>query len=273
MIPPTEQRNPKSAALDRMSADEIVYLMNELERDALTAVDTAAPALADAARQVAKTFAAGGRIVYLGAGTSGLIAAMDALEVGATFGVEPGRFRALVAAAGAGSSRVTESEDDIDAAPRALDEMEVEPRDMVIGIAASGTTPFVVSGLTHARQRGAFTCGIANNPATPLLEVAELSVLLDSGPEVVTGSTRLKAGTAQKLALNRISTASMVLSGRVVSNLMVDVDPFTDKLRARCIRIVQELIGVDESLARQRLEQTDWSVRAALDLDDSSADS
>jgi N-acetylmuramic acid 6-phosphate etherase len=268
VIPPTERRNPRTTRIDELTADRIVALMNEEEHDALRAVEAATTEISEASQRAAAAFAAGGRVVYLGAGTSGHIAAMDALEIAATFGVEPGRFRALIAAGGAASARVADSEDDPDAVVRALDEMQIGSPDMVIGVAASGSTPFVVAGVAHARARGAFTCGVANNPCTPLLGASDLPLLLDTGPEVITGSTRLKAGTAQKLALNRISTTAMVLAGRVISNLMVDVRPATDKLRARCVRIVQELVSVDEARARYRLERTDWSVRAALNLTD-----
>jgi N-acetylmuramic acid 6-phosphate etherase len=135
----------------------------------------------------------------------------------------------------------------------------------VIGLAASGTTPFVVTALTHARQKGVWTCGIANNPNTPLLLTADLGIFLDTGPEVLTGSTRLKAGTSQKLILNRISTAAMVLSGKVIENLMVDVKPKNAKLRERCSRIVCALSNLTREEATRFLEENDWNIRAALD--------
>lgn len=265
MTRPTEQRNPRSLDLDRLSAVEIVRLMNREEAVALEAVEKAAAEIAATAEDVAAAYATGGRILYLGAGTSGLIALTDALEVPATFGVEQDRFWAMIAGPPLGSRAViTQDEDDRDAAGAALDEGGFGPDDAVVGLAASGTTPFVVAGVRRARTLGCRTCGIANNPGTPLLGAGERSVLLDTGPEVLTGSTRLKAGTAQKLALNRISTTAMVLAGRVVSNLMVELSPKTDKLRDRCVRIVSTLVDVDADRARELLEVEGWSIRAAL---------
>jgi N-acetylmuramic acid 6-phosphate etherase len=150
------------------------------------------------------------------------------------------------------------------AAPDALHAMRIGPGDAVIGLAASGTTPFVRAGVQAAARARAWTCGIAHNPGAPLLHDGELGILLDTGPEVLTGSTRLKAGTAQKLALNRITTAAMVLAGRVAGNHMIDLTGSTQKLQARAVRIVMDLGGLDESHARERLEAADWSVRAAL---------
>jgi N-acetylmuramic acid 6-phosphate etherase len=263
---PTEQRNPRSLDLDRLSALEIVELMNREETAVVTAVENAAAEIAATAEDVAATYTSNGRILYLGAGTSGLLALVDALEVPATFGVEQARFWAMVAGPPLGTRAViTQREDDTDAAPNALDEAGYGPGDMVIGLAASGTTPFVVEGVRHARRHGCRTCGIANNPGSPLLTVGDRSVLLDTGPEVLTGSTRLKAGTAQKLALNRISTTAMVLAGRVMSNLMIELSPSTDKLRDRCIRIVATLAEVDERHAGALLDAADWSIRRAVD--------
>jgi N-acetylmuramic acid 6-phosphate etherase len=265
VIPPTEQRNPRTTDLDHLDARAIVERMNEEERGVFVAVEAASGAVAQAAERAAAAYVAGGHIIYVGGGTSAHIAAMDAAEIPATFGVERGRFRALVAAASAPPpAEAVGSEDDTAAVPAALDALGVGSNDFVVGVAASGTTPFVVSGIAHARRLGCATCGIANNPGTPLLTESELPILLDTGPEVVTGSTRLKGGTAQKLALNRISTAAMVLVGRVISNLMVEVRPSTEKLRARSVRIVCDLAHVEPDEAIERLSRADWSVRAAI---------
>ncbi len=261
----TESRNPRSFGLDRMDADAIVRLMDEEEGATLQAVAGAAREIATAAARVAEAFRQGGRIVYVGAGTSGRVATADAAEMPPTFGVEPGRFVALIAGgSGAGTHAVEDAEDDGEAAAAALDALGLASQDVVIGIAASGTTPFVVAAVRHARRKGAWTCGVANNPGTPLLREADLPIFLDTGPEILTGSTRLKAGTAQKLALNRISTAAMVLSGKVVENLMVDVKAKNAKLRDRCARIVSELTGRSVEESWQILETNGWSIRAAL---------
>lgn len=262
----TEGRNPRSFGLDKMTPLELVQLMNEEEQSVLRAMDRAAEPLAQAAAKAAETFQAGGRIVYVGAGTSGRMAVMDAAEMPPTFGIEPDRFVAVVAGGQAAQGQAVEdAEDSEHAAIAALNELEVGRGDIVIGIAASGRTPYVVAAVRHAGQKGIWTCGISNNPNTPLLKEAALGVLLDTGPEVLTGSTRLKAGTSQKLALNRISTAAMVLSGKVIENLMVDVKAKNQKLKERCVRIVRELTTATEEEAWHALEKSDWNVRTVLE--------
>lgn len=264
-IPPTEQRNPRSTHLGELTAREVVELMDNEETETLQAVRQAASALGKAAEVVAARFLAGGRTVLLGSGTSGRIALQEVAEMPPTFGVPAEQFMAFGAGGPSmGQFAITASEDDIEAAPRTLDALGVGAGEVVIGVAASGTTPFVVAGVAWARRAGAWTCGLANNPETPLLEVADLGILLDTGPEVLTGSTRLKAGTAQKLALNRITTAAMVQSGRVVENHMVDVVVTIDKLRERSIRMVADLTGTTSGCARELLEGNEWSVRRAL---------
>ncbi|HXH59947.1 MAG TPA: N-acetylmuramic acid 6-phosphate etherase [Fimbriimonadaceae bacterium] len=249
-----------------MSAIEIVRLMNEEEEAVLTALRSAEPGLAKAAEKAAEAFMAGGRVVYAGAGTSGRIATMDAAEMAPTFGIEPDRFVAVFAGGLAAQTKSTErAEDDESEARDALAAIGLGSSDVLIGLAASGTTPYVLAAISYARDVGAWSCGIANNPGTPVLETADLGVLLDTGPEVLTGSTRLKAGTAQKLALNRISTAAMVLCRKVVSNLMVDVKASNEKLRGRCVRIVCELTGMGEDEAREGLENCGWNIRKVLE--------
>jgi N-acetylmuramic acid 6-phosphate etherase len=183
-----------------------------------------------------------------------------------TFGIDPDRFVAIVSGGPTATGRAVEdAEDDEVAAIQTLNNLGLKAGDILIGLAASGTTPFVLSAVNHARQKGVWTCGIANNPNTPLLEEADLGILLDTGPEVLTGSTRLKAGTAQKLALNRISTGAMVLNGKVIENLMVDVKANNAKLRDRCVRIVCELSNATADEAKIALEEAHWNIRLALD--------
>lgn len=262
----TEGRNPRSFGLDKMTAAEIVRLMNEEEAVVLRTMQQAEASLAKAIQQAAQTYLNGGRIIYVGSGTSGRIAAMDAAEMPPTFGIEPDRFLALISGGSSANSKAVESaEDNVAAAVTALNEVKLNSKDMVIGIAASGKTPYVLSAIRHAKQKGAFTCGIVSNAKSPIAEEADLGILLRTGPEVLTGSTRLKAGTAQKMALNRISTGAMVLSGKVIENLMVDVKAKNAKLKDRCIRIVRELTNVTEDDAKQALEANDWNVRSALD--------
>jgi N-acetylmuramic acid 6-phosphate etherase len=261
----TESRNPRSTNLDKMSALEIVELMTDEESVVVDALRAASAGLALAATKAAEAFQHGARVIYVGAGTSGRIAVMDAAEMPPTFGIGPDRFVAVMAGGDSSERRAVEkAEDDPDAAGKELTKLGLNRSDVVIGVAASGRTPFVLGAIKHARSYNIWTCGIACNPGAPLIEAADLGILLDTGPEVLTGSTRLKAGTAQKLALNRISTVAMVLSGKVVSNLMVDVRASNEKLRERCVSIVCELTSLSESEARRALEKSDWSIRAVL---------
>lgn len=262
----TEARNPRSYGLDQMSAREIVRLMNEEETVVLHALRNAEEAIAQAVDRAAEAFKAGGRVIYLGSGTSGRIAQADAAEMPPTFGLDPDYFVALVSGGvGSSSKAVEDAEDDPHAAIEGLNDIRANRKDVVIGVAASGTTPFVLGGIRHAKQKGIWTCGIANNRGTPLLELADHAILLDTGPEILTGSTRLKAGTAQKMALNRISTGAMVLSGKVIENLMVDVKAKNAKLKDRCARIVKELAPVTYDEAWDHLEKHGWSIRKVLE--------
>ena len=262
----TESRNSRSYGLDKMNARQIVRLMNEDERSVIHALEGAESAIAEVAEKAAAAFQKGGRIIYVGAGTSGRMATMDAAEMPPTFGLDPDRFVAVIAGGNsAGQVAVEDAEDDAFAAIQALNDLHLSSKDILIGIAASGATTFVVAAVKHASQKGVWTCGIANNRGTPLLEAADLGIFLDTGPEVLTGSTRLKAGTAQKLVLNRISTAAMVLSGKVVENLMVDVKANNAKLKDRCCRILCELTNVTKDEALELLEKNDWSIRTVLD--------
>lgn len=264
-LPPTEQRNPASTDLWQLDATAVIELMNREEQRALEAVRTAAPLLAEVARRVADSFKAGGRTVFIGAGTSGRLASQEIAELQPTFGIQGESFAALIAVADpANPAVVAKTEDDVDAVASALAELQIGPRDVVIGLAASGATPFVRAGLRAAAQAGAWTCALANNPGAPMFADAALGVLLDTGPEVLTGSTRLKAGTAQKLALNRITTAAMVLAGRVMENHMIDLNGSNQKFRDRSIRIVADLTHQSPAEAEKALTATNWSVRRAV---------
>ncbi len=263
----TEGRHPRSIGLDKMNAREIVRLMNEEELSLIRALNAAEEPIAEAAERAAEAFQSGGRVIYVGAGTSGRVAMMDAAEMPPTFGVTPDRFVAVIAGGHEAFNEAMEgAEDDEHAAIEALNDLKVDRNDIVIGIAASGRTPFTIAALRHAQQKGVWTCAIVNNRLAPLLIHADLGIVLETGPEILTGSTRLKAGTAQKLALNRISTAAMVLSGKVVENLMVDVKATNAKLRERCVKIVRELSPVTEEEAEQLLVAHNWSIRSVLNI-------
>jgi N-acetylmuramic acid 6-phosphate etherase len=261
----TEARNPRSIGLDKMSAKEIVRLMNEEEQVVLRALQTAEPDIAVAIEQAAQAFQNQGRVIYIGAGTSGRIATMDAAEMPPTFGIESDRFVAVVAGGEkAGATAIENAEDEEHTVMAELNGLNLTKSDIVIGIAASGRTPFVIAGCRHARQKGIWTCGIANNAKAALFDHVDHRILIETGPEVLTGSTRLKAGTAQKLVLNRISTGAMVLSGKVIENLMIDVKATNAKLKERCIRILCDLTPSTQEEAQAALEANEWNVRQAM---------
>lgn len=262
----TEQRNPRSFGLDKMSAREIVRLMNEEELAVWRALQANEESIAIAAEQAAQAIKRGGRVIYAGAGTSGRIATMDAAEMPPTFGIDSNRFIALHAGGNSAMDQAKEdAEDDPHAAMEDLNRIGLGRDDILIGLAASGRTPYVLGALRHAIAKGVWTAAIVNNRNTAAAEVADHCIELETGPEVLTGSTRLKAGTAQKLVLNRISTIAMVLNGKVIENLMVDVRAKNEKLKERCVRIVRELTNLTEDEAREQLANHEWSVRTTLE--------
>ena len=265
-IPATEQRNPRAMELDQLSLPEAVDLMLKEEQRAAKAVRTEGKTIARLAGWVAKALADGGRLFYVGAGTSGRLGVLDASECPPTFRARPEQVQGIIAG---GPRALTEAiegaEDDADAGGRAIQFRGVTQKDVVIGIAASGNTPFVWGALKTAAQRGARTALICFNPTLKRrAKVPHLILAPDIGPEVLTGSTRLKAGTATKLILNCITTLAMVRLGKVAGNLMVDVDPKNEKLRDRAIRIVMTLSEVDATTAQEALAKHGWMVQRAL---------
>jgi N-acetylmuramic acid 6-phosphate etherase len=261
----TERANPASAGLERMGAAEVVDLMLAEDERALAAMRAARGELAAAAELVATRLEAGGRLLYLGAGTSGRLGVLDAAECPPTFGSDPALVQGVLAGgAPALLVAVEGAEDDGAAAARDLDAREVGEHDVVVGITAGGTTPYVREGLTHARARGAATVLIACVPHEQVPDDADVSVRIVTGPEVVAGSTRLKAGTVTKLALNLLSTHAMVRLGKVHGNLMVDVDTSANaKLVQRGTSLVAELTGLARPEARALLEAAGGRVKTA----------
>jgi N-acetylmuramic acid 6-phosphate etherase len=261
---PTEGRNPKSVGFAEMPLPQAIRLM--LDEDATLPGKILAESahVAWTVEAVTKAFASGGRLIYCGAGTSGRLGVLDASECPPTFRTPASLVQGIMAGGRQALwSAVEGAEDDDAAGVRAIAARAVTAQDVVIGISASGHAPFIWGCLAEARRRGAKTVLVACNPAYrdhPLLDCA---ILPDSGPEVLTGSTRLKAGTTTKLVLNLITTLALARSGKVMSNLMIDLHPSNSKLRGRAIRIVQELTGADESAARQALESSDWVIRQA----------
>ncbi|MDR7482498.1 MAG: N-acetylmuramic acid 6-phosphate etherase [Armatimonadota bacterium] len=262
---PTEQRNPASRDLDRLSVVEILRLINREDRRVPAAVAAEIPRIARAVAAVVRALRAGGRVVYVGAGTSGRIGLLDALEWPPTFGVRPDRIRTVVA----GGARATigaaaPAEDDRAGGAAQIRALRVGRRDVVVGLTASGVTPFVLGAVDEARRRGAVVVGVTSAPGSPLARTAHVAITPRVGPEVLTGSTRMKAGTAQKLVLNMLSTAAMVRLGKVYSNLMVDVVPSNRKLLARAWRIVAEAAGVDAGEAARLLRAAGGRPKVAI---------
>lgn len=261
----TEMRNPLTRNLDQRGALDIVNLINAEDASVAAAVRAVLPQIAQTVDAVVDRLRAGGRLMYVGAGTSGRLAVLDAVECVPTYSVPPELVVALLAG---GDQALTHSiegaEDDAEAGAAEMRAWAVSARDAVIGVAASGSTPYVVGALGAANGVGAFTAAVSCNAPAPILEMAAVGIAALVGPEVVTGSTRMKAGTAQKMILNMISTASMILFGKVYDNLMVDVKVSNTKLAGRAARIVAEIAGIDEEQARGVLAQTDNEVKTAV---------
>ena len=250
---------------DRSSTAELVELMNAEDASVPRAVGSVAPEIAAAVDAIAERLAAGGRLVYAGAGSSGRIAALDADECEATFSTAPGQIVALVAGADLSSAEEREAaEDDAEAGSRAIEQLGVSTRDAVVGISASGRTPYVVGALEAAAEAGALTVALVAVHDSVLARGADHELAVVVGPEFVAGSTRLKAGTAQKLVLNTISTVAMIRLGKTYGDLMVDVRPLNEKLAARARRIVRVATGVSHDEAEEALAAADGSAKVAI---------
>ncbi len=261
----TEQNDPRYRQIDRLPTDEIARLMNAADAMVPAAVARAVPAISAAIDDIAARMRDGGRLLYVGAGTSGRLAVLDASECPPTFGTDPERVRGIIAGGVDALTRSVEgAEDDAEAGAAAIREQGAGPRDSVVGISASGRAPFVVAAVAEARRLGALTAGLSCNTGVPLSEAADHAIEVIVGPEVVAGSTRLKAGTAQKLVLNMISTISMIKCGRTFGNYMIEVSASNTKLVNRAARIVGDITGADLSVARRALEDAGHEVKTAV---------
>lgn len=261
----TEGRNPASEAIDRMSAVEIVRLMNGEDATVAAAVARESAAIARAIEVIADRLRAGGRLVYLGAGTSGRLGVLDASECPPTFNSPPGQVVGLIAGGLRALTRSIEgAEDHPEFGAEDLKSIGLTAADAVVGIATSGRTPYVLGGLEYARAQGAYTIGIACNRDTSLIACADLAITPIVGPEVISGSTRMKAGTATKMVLNMLSTGAMVLLGKTYGNLMVDLQATNSKLVERSRRIVAALTGLSLDEAEQTLAQCNGEVKTAI---------
>ncbi len=262
----TERRNPRSATIDTASSLEIVDLIGGEDAGVPGAVAKARVEIAAAIDLIEAAFRAGGRLIYVGAGTSGRLGVLDAAECPPTFGTPPEMVVGLIAGGAAALVRSIEgAEDDTAAAVRELSSLKVGDKDVVVGIAASGTTPYVGSALARAQALGSRTIFLScSEPPERLRDSCDVCITVPVGPEIVTGSTRMKAGTATKLVLNTLTTGAMIRLGKTYGNLMVDLRAWNDKLVDRSQRIVMEAAGVDRTAARSAIEAADGNVKTAI---------
>ena len=261
----TEQRNPNSMYVDSLSALEIVQLMNEEDKQVPLAIEKCLPQIAQAVECIVAAFQQGGRLVYIGAGTSGRLGVLDASECPPTFGVSPEMVKGIIAGGERALRHPIEGAEDSKAqAVVDLQTIQFSSKDVLVGIAASGRTPYVIGALEYAKSLGSVTVSIASNPNSAMANIVDIAIDTVVGPEVLTGSSRLKSGTAQKLVLNMLTTASMILMGKCYQNLMVDVQASNEKLKARAIRIVMQATDCDKALAEETLKQADQNAKLAI---------
>ena len=261
----TEQRNPNSMDVDRLSALEIVQLMNEEDKQVPLAIEKCLPQIAQAVERIVTAFQQGGRLVYIGAGTSGRLGVLDASECPPTFGVSPEMVKGIIAGGERALRHPIEGAEDSKAQALVdLQTIQFSSKDVLVGIAASGRTPYVIGALEYAKSLGSVTVSISSNPNSAMANIVDIAIDTVVGPEVLTGSSRLKSGTAQKLVLNMLTTASMILMGKCYQNLMVDVQASNEKLKARAIHIVMQATDCDKALAEETLKQADQNAKLAI---------
>ena len=261
----TEQRNPNSMHVDSLSALEIVQLMNEEDKQVPLAIEKCLPQIAQAVERIVAVFQQGGRLVYIGAGTSGRLGVLDASECPPTFGVSPEMVKGIIAGGERALRHPIEGAEDSKAqAVVDLQTIQFSSKDVLVGIAASGRTPYVIGALEYAKSLGSVTVSISSNPNSAMANIVDIAIDTVVGPEVLTGSSRLKSGTAQKLVLNMLTTASMILMGKCYQNLMVDVQASNEKLKTRAIRIVMQATDCDKALAEETLKLADQNAKLAI---------
>ncbi len=262
----TEMRNPDTYGIDKMPTLEMLEIINNENAKVTVAVEAALPQIAVVCDAVADAINSGGRIFYIGSGTSGRLAVCDAAECPPTFGVPYDLFNGIIAGGERCMFKAAENaEDNPEAGIEDLKNRDLCDKDILIGISASGSAAYVISAVNYAKSIGAKAFSITNNPDSELGKVADIDICADTGPEVITGSTRMKAGTAQKIILNMISTASMVKCGCVYENMMINLRPTNKKLRRRMIGIVTEILGCTSEKAEKLLENNNWSIRSAVE--------
>lgn len=265
-IPKTEMRNPASMHLDRMATEDMARLVVTANYEAVQAVEAALPAISKAIDAISAAFERGNRLFYVGAGTSGRLGVLDAAECPPTFGVPQGQVCGIIAGGNDRMFRAGESEEDrYSHGYDAIKAHEVIAGDVVVGLSAAGNAAYVVGALNAARELGCVTVGVSSNPDTLVLKACDIPIFTDTGAEVLTGSTRLKAGTAQKIVLNTLSTCAMAKTGKVYENMMINLSPSNEKLKKRVIRITSEILSCGAQEAEAILEKHDWSIKQAVE--------
>ncbi|VDG21006.1 N-acetylmuramic acid 6-phosphate etherase [Lactobacillus pentosus] [Lactiplantibacillus mudanjiangensis] len=261
----TESRNPASAHLDDMATADIVTLMNQEDAKVSQSIQSQIPAIAQAVDRIVTVFKAGGRLIYMGAGTSGRLGVLDAAECVPTFGTDPAMVRGIIAGGDQAMTVAVEgAEDSLTLGEQDLTALHLTEHDAVVGLAASGRTPYVIGALKYANQVGATTISLACNEQAVISELADVAIEVAPGPEVLSGSTRLKAGTAEKMVLNMLSTIAMVKIGKVYHNLMIDVKPTNEKLVIRAKHIIELATGVDAVTAASLFDAANQDVKTAI---------
>ena len=261
----SEQRNPNTLHIDSLPSLGIVTLLNNEDKLVALAVEKNLPQIAQAVERIVAAFQAGGRLVYMGAGTSGRLGVLDASECPPTFGVPSSMVVGLIAGGETALRNAVEgAEDNLAAGEQDLRHINFSRKDVLVGIAASGRTPYVIGGLNYAKQLGATTVSLVSNPNAAMSDIADIAITTAVGPEALTGSSRLKSGTAQKMVLNMLTTAAMIRLGKCYQNLMVDVQATNQKLKARAIRIVMQATDCDQITAEQTLHTTNGNAKLAI---------
>jgi N-acetylmuramic acid 6-phosphate etherase len=261
----TEQKNDRTKNIDLLTTIEVLKLINDEDKKVAYAVEKELPHIAEAVEIIHEKIDNGGRLIYCGCGTSGRLGILDAVECPPTFGVDPELIQGLIAGGMSAIIKAVEgAEDNSKLGEEDLQKIKFSNKDVLVGIAASGRTPYVLGAVTYANSIGAKTICLTCSPASNLSNIADISIVPLTGPEVITGSTRLKSGTAQKMVLNMLSTAVMIKFGKVYGNLMVDVKPSNEKLVERTVSIVRSVTGVDDFQARKTLEACGYSAKTAI---------
>ena len=261
----TEMRNPDTMNIDRMTTAQMLECIQKENENAVLSVRQALCQIEIACDMIADKLSNGGRLIYIGAGTSGRLGVLDAAECPPTFGVSRDTVIGIIAGGNKCMFQAAEREEDnYESGIRDLKEIDLTEKDAVVGISASGNAQYIIGALNYANELGCETVGITSNENTLITKSAKISIITDTGAEVITGSTRMKAGTAQKIILNMLSTVAMIKLGNVYENMMINLRPTTEKLKLRMIRIVKEITGVCEDEAKQLLEMSDWNIRTAV---------